>query len=148
MNNRKCLLVFFLFLVSACAVKQSSTPADHSSNSPAGYTWQLMELRGTALSLSGKDRAVPHITFEKDSGKVNGNGGCNSFFGSYTITEGYRIRITGLGSTMMACADVPFEQDFFDALQTADNFTLSGDTLSLNKARMAPLARLVRRNKP
>jgi hypothetical protein len=33
------------------------------------------------------------------------------------------------------------EQSFMEALRTVDNYTVSADELSLNKARMAPLLR-------
>jgi heat shock protein HslJ len=140
------LLFTFLVLTCACAVKQATPSFDNGPGTPVGFTWQLIELQGKEITATeGRPNAT--ITFEKENGKVNGNSGCNSFFGTYTITEGHRITITGLGSTMMACADVPYEQEFLSALQAADNFTLTGDTLSLNKARLAPLARLVRKDK-
>jgi hypothetical protein len=41
----------------------------------------------------------------------------------------------------MACPNLETETHFFKALQMADNYILNGDTLILNKARMAPLAR-------
>ena len=34
------------------------------------------------------------------------------------------------------------EQAFYEALGTADNYSIAGDHLTLNRARMAPLARL------
>lgn len=51
--------------------------------------------------------------------------------------------------TMMACPDMRIERMFLEVLQVADNYSLSGDgQLSLNKARMAPLAQfeIVERN--
>jgi len=36
--------------------------------------------------------------------KVNGNSGCNNFFGTYSTTEN-TITFKGLGSTRMACLD-------------------------------------------
>jgi heat shock protein HslJ len=44
-------------------------------------------------------------------------------------------------STKMFCDQMEVENGFNEALIAADNFTVSGDNLSLNKARMAPLAR-------
>lgn len=44
-------------------------------------------------------------------------------------------------STMMACEEMEVENGLNKVLVTVDNFSLGKDTLSLNKARMAPLAR-------
>ena len=46
-----------------------------------------------------------------------------------------------MGMTMMACPDMAIEMDFMEAMRRADNYAVSTDELSLNKARMAPLAR-------
>ena len=47
-----------------------------------------------------------------------------------------------VASTMMACPD-NIEDEFKKILYTTDNLSTDGQTLSLNKARMAPLARFV-----
>ncbi len=41
-------------------------------------------------------------------------------------------------STQMACRQLALESSFLKALQMVDNFTISADNLSLNRARMAP----------
>ena len=42
----------------------------------------------------------------------------------------------------MACPDMTVEQDFLEMLETVDSYAIGSDgTLSLNRARMAPLAR-------
>ena len=44
-------------------------------------------------------------------------------------------------TTMMSCPGIDIEREFLDILAKCDNFSLSGDILHLNKARMAPLAK-------
>jgi heat shock protein HslJ len=39
--------------------------------------------------------------------------------------------------------DSNIEYRFFDALGKADRYSISGDTLSLHRAKMAPLAKFV-----
>lgn len=41
---------------------------------------------------------------------------------------------------MMACVDMATEQEFKKILEIVDNYTINDKKLSLNKARMAPLA--------
>ena len=61
--------------------------------------------------------------------------------GEYELKEGNRIQFSKVMSTMMACADMQTEQELAAVLEKADNFSQNGNTMSLNKAKMAPLAR-------
>lgn len=111
---------------------------------PNGLTetyWKLTELMSKAVGpINGKE---PHMTLKADNGRVAGNGGCNNIMGGYTLQPGSRIRFTQMASTMMACQDMQTEDAFLKALNSADSYYLNGDTLVLNRARMAPLARFV-----
>jgi len=56
-------------------------------------------------------------------GKLQGNGGCNGFFGSYRIADGGLV-IGPLGATQMACPEpiMKTERAFMKALQAAKSF--------------------------
>jgi heat shock protein HslJ len=41
----------------------------------------------------------------------------------------------------MACGNMEKETIFMELLQKADNYSIKGNVLSLNKGRMAPLAK-------
>lgn len=99
--------------------------------------WQLTELQGQAVAADS--RAFIHFAAD---GKVWGRSGCNRFSGSWQGSA-YRIQVGQLAATMMACAEdkMALEQAFLAQLALADNYTLANGELSLNKARMAPLAR-------
>lgn len=99
--------------------------------------WQLTELQGQAVAAD----SGAFIHFAAD-GKVWGRSGCNRFSGRWQGSA-YRIQLGQLAGTMMACADdkMALEQAFLAQLALADNYTLANGELSLNKARMAPLAR-------
>jgi copper homeostasis protein (lipoprotein) len=104
--------------------------------------WKLTELNGKAVTFKEGFKKEPHIIFKSNDNRVNGNGGCNSFSGSYELRTGGRITMSQMISTMMACPDMETESQFFKVLAKADNYVVVGDTtLVLNKARMAPLAR-------
>jgi heat shock protein HslJ len=51
------------------------------------------------------------------------------------------VHFKQLASTMMACENMADEEGLAKVLGMADNYTIVNDVLSLNKARMAPLAR-------
>lgn len=110
----------------------------------AGRFWRLVALRGSPLpdNKSGKE---PHLLFGTD-GRVSGNAGCNSLMGSYERSAGNRLRFGALATTEMFCAEgMQTESEFLKVLSSTDNFSLAptGDTLYLQRARMAPMAVLV-----
>ena len=105
--------------------------------------WKLIELNGNPVVNDGTFNREPYIIFKADN-RINGTGGCNIFNGSYELQESTnRIKMSQVISSMMACANMEIEGELLRILQSVDNYTMSADgtTLSLNKARMAPLAR-------
>jgi heat shock protein HslJ len=49
---------------------------------------------------------------------------------------------------MMACPDMQTERLFLETFGQVDNYSIGANTLSLNKARMAALARFVLTEEP
>jgi len=82
-----------------------------------------------------------YLTFVKEGNKVQGFAGCNSFVGQAELLTGNRVRIKDVAATLKACMDMTVETEFLKVLETADNYSLNGQVMTLNKARMAPLAR-------
>ena len=63
-----------------------------------GTSWDLFAVRKSTI-IEGTQ-----FTLAFEGGQVNGNAGCNSFFGTYAI-EGAQIGISGIGMTEMACLE-------------------------------------------
>jgi len=103
--------------------------------------WKLVELNGKAVVIDSTYRREPYITLKDQGNRIVGFSGCNNLTGKYTITPVDRLSLSQMASTRMACPQLDFESEFLKALQAADSFTISGDQLVLNRARMAPLAR-------
>jgi len=112
--------------------------------------WELIELKGIAVKKDNDAFNKAHMFLKReDEHRVQGNGGCNNFGGSFELMPGDRIKFGAIGATKMACMSERItdqESLFFRALELADSYTLTGDTLQLNKARMAPLAKFVTDN--
>lgn len=104
--------------------------------------WKLIELFGKPLE-EGDVTKDAYITLRALGNRVNGNLGCNTFFGTYEQKGKNQIRFSKIGSTMMMCLNMDVENKMKDVLAQADNYYAKNDTLILNKARMAPLARFV-----
>ena len=104
--------------------------------------WKLFEIFGTPLADVEQPAKEPFITLKIEGNQVFGNGGCNNFTGTYTLEPGNRIRFSQMASTMMMCiGNMEIESKMHEVLGMVDNYNVNGDTLILNRARMAPLAR-------
>jgi Heat shock protein len=99
-----------------------------------GTSWQLVSY-GSADQLTPAVTGVEtSLTFGKD-GQVNGNLGCNSFSGSYSIKEG-KIVFGSLIATMMACPDAQMSQESaaFKALNSTVSYELGSGSLTITAA--------------
>jgi len=103
--------------------------------------WQLVEIMGRPVTYSSEDNRIAYIQFRAD-GTVSGSLSCNTFTGNYTANpEILQIRFSNLVNTLKMCLDMEIENELSKVLQNADNYNVNGDKLTLNRARMAPLAR-------
>lgn len=102
--------------------------------------WKLIELNGRPVPALSQE---PHMILKAEGNHVSGYSGCNRFSGTFTLNEkASRIRFGRMISTQAACPDgMTLEKAFNEVLARADSYSLKGDTLTLNRARMAPLAR-------
>ncbi|WP_326982420.1 META domain-containing protein [Chryseobacterium sp. MYb264] len=132
--------ILMIVFVSSCMSKPSQAPID-VNNDITEKVWTLTELNGKPIVLKNP-KARPFFKLNKADMRYEGHGGCNGVGGTFEIKpEMMRIKFNQGMSTMIACDDLPTERAFLDALLAADNYSVSGKTLSLNKARMAPLAK-------
>ena len=116
-------LILLAMLLGAC----TSPTADLTGE------WRLVKLNGSD-PLAGTNVT---LIFEED--KVSGSGGCNSYFGGYSIT-GDKIRFSDLGMTLMACLDNQANQqetDYFNALGQIEFYQVSQDSLTLTGSNVS-----------
>lgn len=136
------LILCVIALASCNTFKKSSTQTDNDmkSNVITDRKWKLVELDGKPVAdqINGKE---PFILLQKSDNRYSASAGCNGLGGTFTLLDHGRIKFSQGMSTMMACEHMEIETGLNKALITADNYSLSGDDMSLNKARMAPLAR-------
>ena len=103
-----------------------------------GKRWRLVELNGKPVN-----KKDVFMTFDANSNRVSGNLGCNNFSGTYNLRTGNRIEFSQVVNTLKMCLDMETENGFKKILDMVDNYNVSDNRLSLNRARMAPLARFV-----
>lgn len=103
--------------------------------------WKLVTLEGQPVAMVPNQEREVYFTLKNQENRVTGFAGCNTFNGTYTLEKGQRIRFSPLAATLRACPDVDVDESgLFRVFEQADNYTLHGDTLSLNVGRRAPLA--------
>jgi len=144
----KILLASFIFCLFSCEPTKVGTISTGSDSPLTGTYWKLTELMGQPVKNETGNREM-HIIFSKDDNRVSGFSGCNRFTGTYRTQEGNRIQFSQMAVTQMACInELVTEKLFLEMLQKADSYSILGTNLSLNKARMAPLARFTVASKP
>lgn len=103
--------------------------------------WKLKTLEGKDVNMSKNQEKEIYFTLKMNENRVIGFAGCNGMSGTYKLEEGNRISFSQMATTMMACPDLDInEADFLKVFELTDNYTINGDTLSLNVGRRAPLA--------
>lgn len=103
--------------------------------------WKLVELNGKPVENNPDKDKVCFIRIQQKDNRISGFAGCNSFFGTYELNQGNRIIFSKLGSTMMACPNMAAETELLKVLETVNNYTISGNSLYLNRALLAPLVK-------
>jgi len=128
------IAILSLAVTTSCNKNQNGTK---SQNNP-----DLTDVKWKLTSLLGKDidDSEAFISFATEDNKVFGNTGCNNFMGTYTLKEGMRFELSPLATTRRMCTDMSVETQFLEVLEKADNFSIKDNTLSLQKAKTAPLA--------
>lgn len=132
MKTTKMMAVVLTLFIAGCSTTQKSQNVKLAT---LNSQWELMELNGEAIITE----APLHITLSDDM-SVYGFVGCNQMSGSYDTKGQNIIRFNNLISTRMACNDLSIEQNFLQALNNTDRYTIEGDNLYLGTERDSRMA--------
>jgi len=154
MKNLVQIAIALVLLTGACSKKTiegagtskqvSGDKKEMITESITDKYWKLIELNGKPVVLDESFKREPFFILKTEERRVNGHGGCNTFFGTYEIDPAAnRIKFSQMATSMMMCLNMEIEDTMKKVFEMADNYSLSPDRkfLSLNRARMAPLAR-------
>jgi heat shock protein HslJ len=85
--------------------------------------WKVEEIEGKPIVPDSK----PTLAFTPE-GSINGNGSCNRFFGSFSLS-GEGLKVSHIGATMMACEPPILSQEgtFFKTLEAVQRFEVAAD---------------------
>ncbi|WPO82648.1 META domain-containing protein [Chryseobacterium sp. JJR-5R] len=95
--------------------------------------WLLVSFEDYAKQDLIKYKAGINLTVPVESGKIRGNAymGCNRMFFSSEFKNNGTLKISGLGSTMMACPDMKLEDDFSKSFKNMTSYSLEGHFLTV-----------------
>ncbi|MCB2377234.1 META domain-containing protein [Hymenobacter sp. BT635] len=103
--------------------------------------WELRELGGQPAP---RTERRPFLVLRNNRPRVEGRASCNQFSGPYTVADRGRLRLGPLVTTRSTCPDLAAEGAFLQALNQAQRYHISNNTLTLYAADTlgTPLARL------
>jgi len=121
------IAVLAVMVLAGLGGAQAAPRADALPPEMLDKPWVLVSLQtapGAAEDVTGKGLT---IKFTPDN-KVDGSGGCNSFFASYTAGAAPSLTIGQLGATRMACEQsvMDLEAKYFAALETVESYKVEG----------------------
>lgn len=115
--------IFAMALVASCGTMKNTATSKVGKAQPsiANTKWTLAD------NVKGQ---TPTLNIE--GSKLNGNAGCNRYFGSVVMeTASGTFTPSQMGSTKMACENMSVEKNFMDMIQKANKYVVSGTTLEL-----------------
>ena len=123
------LLLIFILVFPGC-VQTKCNVAEWQD-----VSWKLKSYGHTEDLLPVSGNTDITILFNSSDNRIGGFGGCNSYFGSYTINkQTCELTIGDIGSTKKACVDATVmqqEQKYFNLLQAAAKVEVKGGELRI-----------------
>ncbi|HUH27206.1 META domain-containing protein [Gelidibacter sp.] len=96
-----------------------------------GTKWVLTKLNEDVLNLTKTELEQPFIKLSAKDNGVGGNGGCNSFGGTFTLKDNQHIEFSQMMATMRYCEGSSIENMFMANLQKAVSYTINNGELTL-----------------
>lgn len=131
-SSIKFITILFIctssFLLHCKTAKNHTNKSDTSSikeNTLENTKWLFQTINGENAS---KEKA--HFTLDTASGKIQGNGGCNNFFGKYTLTED-SFNAPSIAVTRKMCMSIKYENQLLEVLSNATTYTINKGILTI-----------------
>ncbi len=123
------LICTILFSCKSQVASQKSS--NKTETSLIGNKWILTKLNGDLVNLTSDELQQPFIKLTENDNGVGGNGGCNGFGGTYTLSDNQTISFSQMLATMRFCDDHGIEAVFMSNLQKAKTYVLLNNELTL-----------------
>lgn len=99
--------------------------------------WQVIGINGKAIMIS-EDK--PYIKLKLDNNRLQGFGGCNLLFGSYSLGAEHSVDFPMVVSTKRACQNLALENEFLKMLSEVKSYAVQEGVLLLYDKAHQPIA--------
>ena len=114
-------------LLAAAAIALSSCSATKTIGPDLNGEWDIVEVNGAAIDTT-KTEFRPTLGFEIAKDNVYGCAGCNSIYGIARVnTAKQTINFKEIGTTLMLCANMEYEQQILKALESVKGYKAAGE---------------------
>lgn len=123
-----------LLIVTAivtAAVLTACAPKTDNVAMLSAHEWMLDEIVYTDNDFTETPPAGVTVMFADSTKAVSGNGGCNHFHGTYTLSGENKIVINSPAATLRACPNMEFEGKYFKLLGQVDEYKVDENSLEL-----------------
>lgn len=146
-NIIDCIIVSIVFiLLTGCSTTQtpqinaevnatriSEIEKLHDNNASQMVSLNLQEVQWQVIGINGKaimvKEAKPYIKLKFDNHRLQGFGGCNLLFGSYTLEADATVHFPMVASTKRACQNRALEDEFLKMLSVVDTYAIEEGVL-------------------
>lgn len=128
---KKIIVALFTVLFLGMMLNCSSTQV---KNPHIQRQWMLVSLEGFSKDDLIKNKTEINLTAKSENGKIRGSAymGCNRMFFTSEFKNNGKVKISGLGSTMMACQNMNLETSFQKKFEKMNNYSVEGHFLTLS----------------
>ncbi len=131
MKNILSISLLICTILFSCKSRDVSQNASNKAEtSLIGTKWVLTKLNGDLVNLTSPDLQQPYIKLTENDNGVGGNGSCNGFGGTYTLTDPHTISFSQILATMKYCEDHGIESVFMSNLQKAKTYVIVDNELT------------------
>ncbi len=125
--------IVLTLLAVLCTVFMSSCSSVITKNPQLHREWMLVSFGNYTRQDLMKHHAKIDLTSRAEEEKITGGAymGCNRMFFSFKCKRNGTLKISGFGSTMMACNDMKLEDEFSQSFKNIVSYSVKGHFLTL-----------------
>lgn len=128
---KKIILAVFTVLCVSFMINCSSITV---KNYQIQREWMLVSFGNYTKEDLIKTHTKIDLTSSNENGKIKGGAfmGCNKIFFTSEFKKDGKVKISGIGSTLMACQNMKLEDDFSKSFKNMTNYKIEGHFLTLS----------------